>query len=189
MPEDGVVTTDSGLHQFLVRRYFRALVPRTLIVPADFQSMGFGIPAAIGASLAMGVPAVAVVGDGGIALSGLELVTAVALDVPLVVLVLVDRAFGLIRLAQLARVGRESGVALPPIELRSLAGACGADYRLLEGDLDAVFADALSTGRVTVVEASAADGDGVGRLRRRGRVLSAARSVAGPGVVERLRRR
>ena len=52
LPRNGIVVTDSGLHQGLVRRHFDVLAPRGLILPSDFQSMGFGLPAAIGAKLA-----------------------------------------------------------------------------------------------------------------------------------------
>ncbi len=72
LPDRAVVTTDSGLHQYLVRRHLQVLRPGTVLVPANLQSMGFGIPAAIGAALATGEPSVAVVGDGGFAITGLE---------------------------------------------------------------------------------------------------------------------
>ncbi|HKE00613.1 MAG TPA: thiamine pyrophosphate-binding protein, partial [Planctomycetota bacterium] len=51
-PRDAILVTDSGLHQMLARRWYRVLEPRGLLVPTDFQSMGFGLPAAIGAKLA-----------------------------------------------------------------------------------------------------------------------------------------
>ena len=70
------VTADSGLHQFLLRAHFPVLAPGTLLVPANYQSMGFGIPAAIGAALATGERTVAVVGDGGLNIAGFELLTA-----------------------------------------------------------------------------------------------------------------
>ena len=43
VPPEIPIATDRGLHQYLVRSYLRVLAPRTLLVPADFQSMGFGI--------------------------------------------------------------------------------------------------------------------------------------------------
>ncbi|MBE0558855.1 MAG: hypothetical protein IH628_16630 [Proteobacteria bacterium] len=83
LPRNGIVVTDSGLHQTLVRRHFDVHAPRGLIVPNDFQSMGFGIPAAIGAKIAApGRPVVAVIGDGCCAMTGMELLTAVREKVP-----------------------------------------------------------------------------------------------------------
>ena len=85
------MVTDSGLHQGLVRRHFDVLSPRGLITPTDFQSMGFGLPAAIGAKLAAPErPVVAVLGDGGFAMSGMELLTAVREKIPLTVIVFND---------------------------------------------------------------------------------------------------
>ena len=53
LPRDGIVCADSGLHQQLLRRHFEVLAPRGLLFPSDYQSMGFGLPAAIGAKLAV----------------------------------------------------------------------------------------------------------------------------------------
>ena len=75
LPDDAIVVTDSGYHQMSVRRHYTVRSPRGLIVPTNFQSMGYALPTAIGAAL--GAPArrvVAVVGDGGMLMSGLELV-------------------------------------------------------------------------------------------------------------------
>jgi acetolactate synthase I/II/III large subunit len=52
LPRDAVVVTDSGLHQVMCGGTSGSLAPRGLIMPSDFQSMGFGLPAAIGAKLA-----------------------------------------------------------------------------------------------------------------------------------------
>ena len=73
LPDRAVVASDSGLHQYVVRANFPVVEPRTLLVPTDFQSMGYGVPAAIGGSIATGERAVAVTGDGGFNIVGLEL--------------------------------------------------------------------------------------------------------------------
>ena len=88
--------------------------------------MGFGIPAAIGAGIATGERAVAVTGDGGLDIVGLELLTAVRERVPLTVIVLVDGYLGLIRVSQRARTGREAGVdiSVPDLELFARVGRC-----------------------------------------------------------------
>jgi len=113
LPEDAVLVTDSGLHQMLARRYFRVDAPRSLLLPSDFQSMGFGLPAAIGAALA--APSrrvVAVVGDGGLVMSGMELLTAVRESIPLLVIVFVDGYLGLIRHQQIGQHGHDFGTEL-----------------------------------------------------------------------------
>ncbi|MGH8213152.1 MAG: thiamine pyrophosphate-binding protein, partial [Rhodanobacteraceae bacterium] len=77
LPRGSILVTDSGQHQDLARRHFPVWWPRGLITPTNLQSMGFGIGAAIGAKLAAPErPVVALIGDGGLAMSGLELLTA-----------------------------------------------------------------------------------------------------------------
>jgi acetolactate synthase-1/2/3 large subunit len=184
LPDTGVVTTDSGLHQYLVRRHLAVFAPRTLLVPTNFQSMGFGLPAAIGVAVATGRTTVAVIGDGGFAISGLELATAVHNKVPLVVLVLVDRYFGLIRRHQLKRTGHESGVELPAIDPALVAAAVGATHRRLDsGNLDTIFAEALASGGVTVIEVPVEDA-GLRRERAVGLAVAATRSVVGVGAAD-----
>ena len=190
LPERGIVATDSGLHQYFVRAHFPVLAPRTLLVPTDFQSMGYGVPAAIGGSLATGERAVAVTGDGGFNIVGLELLTAVREQVPLTVFVLVDGYLGLIRLSQLARTGHATGVDVTIPQLDAFAGAIGADYALLdaEGDADAVLQKALASAAVTIVEVPALDPDGLGRLRARGLASAAAKDGRLGQLARRVRR-
>ena len=79
-------------------------------MPSDFQSMGFGLPGAIGAALARpGAIVVACVGDGALILSMGELLTAVREGVDLVVVVFNDGAYGLIRRQQLLNFGYAAG--------------------------------------------------------------------------------
>ncbi|TFG47312.1 MAG: thiamine pyrophosphate-binding protein, partial [Gemmatimonadales bacterium] len=47
-PRDAIFVTDSGRHQAMARRHFPVYCPRGFLAPSDFQSMGFGLPAAIG---------------------------------------------------------------------------------------------------------------------------------------------
>jgi acetolactate synthase-1/2/3 large subunit len=129
IPADGCLVLDSGMHQLLARRHFSALSPRSLLFPTDFQSMAFGLPASIGAKIAHpDRPVVALIGDGGFAMSGLELLTAVRLDLPLPVIVFDDQALGLIRLDQLLSSGHAHATALPPIDYAAMARALGCAY-------------------------------------------------------------
>ena len=187
MPETAVLTTDSGYHQYMVRRHQQVLAPRTLLVPTNFQSMGFGLPAAIGAALSTGGVAAAVIGDGGFAIGGLELATAVRAGIPLVVIVFVDGSYGLIRLQQLRRTGHTSGVDLPPIDLSSIARAVGAGHIRVEGeDAFPALAAAFDSGGVTVVEVPVEHSSDLERARRRGLATSTAQSVLGPRISKRL---
>lgn len=188
MPDGSVALADSGLHQYLLRRHLRVPAPRTLVVPANLQSMGFGLPAAIGAAVATGKVAFAVIGDGGFALGGLELATAVRAGIPVILLVLVDGSFGLIRLQQLRRSGHESGVELPAVDVGLVARGLGADYvRLDESNLGTALQTAVSSGRVTVVEVPVGDGH-LRQARLQGLAQSTAGTLLGRQTASRLKR-
>jgi acetolactate synthase-1/2/3 large subunit len=171
LPRHGMVVTDSGQHQELARRWLDVLSPGGLMVPSDFQSMGFGLPAAIGAALAApGRPVVAVVGDGAFAMTAMELLTAVRLRLQLVVVVLADGSLNRIRLQQLAAHGRSHGVDLLNPGFAALAEAMGADHEVVEGDAEAVFRRALQRPGVTLLEVRLGDSVAVHRSRARGLV-------------------
>jgi acetolactate synthase-1/2/3 large subunit len=178
MPRDAIVVTDSGYHQMSVRRHFTVQSPYGLIVPTNFQSMGFALPAAIGAALAAPAREVlAVIGDGGMLMSGLELVTAVRERVRLTVVVFNDGAYSLIRNPQLAGYGESHGTELLDPDFEALAAATGADYRLVGSDgIEAALArDGAQESPVRLIEVPLADSPGLRRMRRRGRLRAAAR--------------
>jgi acetolactate synthase-1/2/3 large subunit len=178
LPREAIVVTDSGRHQMLVRRWYRVLAARGLIVPTNLQSMGFAIPAAIGAGLAApDRPVAAVLGDGGLMMSGLELATAVKAGVPLTAIVINDGALGLIRTPQLANFGAAPSSVLVPPDLGTFAESLSIDYSCLDGsDPQSTLADALASPGVTLVEAPA-------------REATAMKAVAAMGRVRRLLRR
>lgn len=158
MPRSSCLVTDSGLHQVLARRHFRVLQPRGLMTPTNLQSMGFAIGAAIGACLAdPNRPVVALIGDGGLALSGLELLTAVRERIALTVIVFVDGAYGMIRTQQLAASGHAFGTEFSGPDFAALAEAVGAAHVRLEGEPEAILRAAIASQRVTIVEVGVGD--------------------------------
>ena len=158
MPRESILVTDSGQHQDLARRHFPVWCPRGFIAPTNLQSMGFGIGAAIGAKLAApDRPVVALVGDGGLAMSGLELLTAVREKLDLAVIVFADGAYGAIRNQQLSAYGRESGTLLPELDCETLAAAIGASYLRLQGDAEDTLRRALDAKGVALVEVRLGD--------------------------------
>jgi acetolactate synthase-1/2/3 large subunit len=185
LPRDGILVTDSGLHQSLVRRHFPVLAPRGLMCPSDFQSMGFGVPAAIGAALgAPGRRVVAVVGDGGFAMAGMELLTAVRERVPVAVIVLNDGQLGLIREQQLREYGHAHAVTIDGLDIAAMAAAAGAQHVRLEGNAEEVLRDALARDWPVVVEVAVGDSAGQRAAHAAGFVKQAARGLLG----DRLRR-
>ncbi len=158
LPRDACLVTDSGLHQSLVRRHFQVLYPRGLITPTNMQSMGFAIGAAIGAAIADPQRSVvAVLGDGGLAMSGLQLLAAVKQRLNLTMIVFVDGAYGLIRFQQLARSGHAFGTELPGMDIAALAKAVGAEHLRVRGDPEAVLRAAIDSPHVTIVEVALGD--------------------------------
>lgn len=183
LADDAIVVTDSGLHQMCLRRHFVVRRPRGLIAPTNFQSMSYALPAAMGAALA--APrrrVVALVGDGGMLMSGLELITAMREAIPLTVVVFNDGAYGLIRNSQLTDHGESHGTELLGPDFEALAAATGADYRHLgaEGLVAAVNDRRGSGSPVLLVEVSLVDSPGLKRARTRGRLRAVARRVVSP---------
>jgi acetolactate synthase-1/2/3 large subunit len=128
IPETAIVATDVGAHKSLFGQYWPTYHPRTFWMSNGLSGMGYGIPAAIGSKLAKPDRTVmAVVGDGGFAMSAAELETAVRAGAPIVVLVLVDGALTLIRLAQARRAFKNVGTEFSKVDAVAVAKAWGAD--------------------------------------------------------------
>ena len=189
LPDDAIVVTDTGHHQIMTREHLRVEAPRGLLVPSDFQSMGYGVAAAIGAALAAPERrVVAIVGDGGLMMSGLELATAVREGLDLCVIVFRDGFLGQIR-SQQARSGiGEASVTLAGVDLEALAAATGAHYRLLEAAAGEVLAEAVQASGVTLVDVPLSSSPAIEKERKKGSVRQKARQALGPGGVDLLRR-
>lgn len=98
MAEDDIVATDVGQHQMWVMQYGRFYKPRTLITSGGLGAMGFGMGAAIGASVSRDKKrTVLFTSDGSFHMNMNELATAVSLDVPLVIVVINNGVLGMVR--------------------------------------------------------------------------------------------
>ena len=183
LPDDSVIVTDSGLHQGFTRGFLRIRSERGLIAPADFQSMGFGVPAAIGAKIAApDRPVVLVIGDGGMTLSALELMTAVRERLDLTVVILNDGYLNFIRLHQLQVVGRTYGVALDNPDFALLVESLGARHWRLQKDVEATLRSCLSAPGVNVLEVTMTELHGLTRHRLGGIVRRHARHLRRLGL-------
>jgi len=101
LPEDGIGSLDNGLYKVWFARNYRAVRPNTLLLDNALATMGGGLPVAIGAKLTHPERKVlAICGDGGFMMNSQELETAVRLGLDLVVLILRDDAYGMIRWKQ-----------------------------------------------------------------------------------------
>jgi acetolactate synthase-1/2/3 large subunit len=103
MPEDGIVCLDNGMYKIWFARNYRTRVANTLLLDNALATMGAGLPSAMMASMLHPRRRVlAVCGDGGFMMSSQELETAMRLRLDLVVLILQDDAYGMIRWKQAA---------------------------------------------------------------------------------------
>ncbi len=101
MPEDGVVALDNGMYKIWFARNYRTHVANTLLLDNALATMGAGLPSAmLAAMLVPGRRVLAVCGDGGFMMNSQEMETAVRLRLNLVVLVIQDDAYGMIRWKQ-----------------------------------------------------------------------------------------
>lgn len=146
-PARSIVVNDAGNFSGWVARYQRWNEPFTYLGPTS-GAMGYALPAAIGARLARpDVPVVAIAGDGGFLMTGVELETAVRLGVGVGMLVIDNANYGTIRMHQ-DRTGSvaTSSSRLGHVDFAGLARSLGAEAITVESDdqvADAI--DALLT--------------------------------------------
>ena len=101
LPADTIVTTDVGQHQMWVAQAWPFRRSRTLLTSGGLGTMGFGLPAAIGAAIAApGRRVICMSGDGSILMNIQELATLAELDLPVAVLILNNGHLGLVRQQQ-----------------------------------------------------------------------------------------
>ena len=154
LPDDAIVVCDqTGLTYWMEYR-FPVLLPRTFLYPTGSATLGYAVPAAIGAKVARPDRAVvAVAGDGGFMYSVNELATAVKYRLPIVFLVVNDERFGAIRWLQERLFGRSGETELANPDFVALARAFGCRGERIDPDgLAAAIARALTADGPTVLE-------------------------------------
>ncbi len=98
---DAIITTDVGQHQMWVAQAYPFHSPRTLLTSGGLGTMGFGLPAAIGASLANpGRQVICISGDGSIQMNIQEMATLAELDLDVSVIIMNNQHLGLVRQQQ-----------------------------------------------------------------------------------------
>jgi acetolactate synthase-1/2/3 large subunit len=110
LPRHGIVTVGSGHPQSTTKQAFPVYEPRTHITSGSFSSMGFALPAAIGAKLAKpDAPVVCIIGDGDFMMSVQELAVCAMHNIPVVFLILNNSGYISIRDGQNYLIGRQIG--------------------------------------------------------------------------------
>ena len=101
LPDDGIIALDNGVYKIWFARNYPARLPNTVLLDNALASMGAGMPSAMAAKLVHPDRRVlAVCGDGGFMMNSQDMETAVRLGLDLVVLVLNDASYGMIRWKQ-----------------------------------------------------------------------------------------
>ena len=102
MPSDGILCLDNGMYKIWFARNYQAHEPNTVLLDNALATMGAGLPAAIGAKIVRpDRKVVAICGDGGFMMNSQEMETAVRLGLDLVVIVLRDDGYGMIKWKQM----------------------------------------------------------------------------------------
>ena len=95
---DAIVVTDVGQHQMVTARYFHYKDPRTNVTSGGLGTMGFALPAAMGATLGGSAkPVIAIIGDGGFQMTLQELGTIAQYKIPVKIIVLNNEFLGMVR--------------------------------------------------------------------------------------------
>ena len=155
LPDDTIFVDDLTLVGYWMPLLLPTYQPRTLIHPGTYGTLGYSLPAAIGAKLACPKqPVVSICGDGGFLFTMQELATASAQNLDLIVLVFNDNAFGAIRKYQDRMFGgRHIGAALKNPDFVKLGEAFGARSARVEAkDLGAAVRRAHEVGGLWLIE-------------------------------------
>ncbi|MGI9134634.1 MAG: thiamine pyrophosphate-binding protein, partial [Rhodoferax sp.] len=156
-PDDGILVVDDGNHTFLTAELMPIHSPCSVVLPTDFNCMGYAVPAAIGAQLAHPQRLVqTIVGDGAFLMTCMEILTATTQGLGVVYYVFNDGALSQIAQAQKIPYNRQPCTVLGKVQLEGVALATGAAYLRMDDNasIDARIAEAIEcarTGRPVVV--------------------------------------
>jgi len=138
LPPEAILTTGVGRHQMWCEIHYKVLRPRTWITSTGLGTMGFGLPAAIGAKYAKpDVPVVDFDGDGSFVMTEQALATAVEERLPIIAVIINDRSLGMVEQWQRIMYNRRYiGIKFPNVpDFVKLTEAYGAHGKTV-GSLD-----------------------------------------------------
>jgi acetolactate synthase-1/2/3 large subunit len=133
MPSDGIISLDNGLFKIWFARNYKAHQPNTVLLDNSLATMGAGLPAAIASKIVYPDRKVmAICGDGGFMMNSQELETAVRLKLDLIVLILNDNAYGMIKWKQQALGFDDFGLDFNNPDFVKYAESYGANGHRIE---------------------------------------------------------
>lgn len=127
VPRDGILVNDTTMMTYAAAKHFPCYAPRTFLVPAGYLTLGFSMPAAIGAKIAQPEKVVvSIVGDGGFQFTMQELATAKQFKVGLPIVIFNDSSYTAVKMDQAMRYDRRYlGVDLENPDFLGLGAAYG----------------------------------------------------------------
>lgn len=155
VPDEALLAVDVGSHKIFSSLEWPTYVPNRFSLSNGLSSMGFALPNAIGASLALGgAPTLCLTGDAGMAMVMGELGVLAELQLPVIVVVLNDGAIDLIRSHQVRSGKPVYGTEFTSPNFSQIAAAYGLTSSRVDSEerLDAAIAAALSTKQPAVIE-------------------------------------
>ncbi|MGV7219887.1 MAG: acetolactate synthase large subunit [Nitrospinales bacterium] len=155
MPDDGIIALDNGVYKIWFARNYKAYAPNTVLLDNALATMGAGFPSAMAAKMVNPDKKVmAICGDGGFMMNSQELETAVRLKLDLVILILRDNAYGMIKWKQAGMGFKSFGLDYGNPDFVKYAESYGANGHRVEStdQLVEVLEESLSATGVHLIE-------------------------------------
>ncbi|WP_106495285.1 acetolactate synthase large subunit [Lentibacillus sp. Marseille-P4043] len=152
---EAIVISDVGAHKMWVARMYQPEKPNHTIISNGWASMGIAVPGAIAAKLANpDKPAVAVTGDGGFLMNGVELATAKRLGLAFVIVIFHDAKYGLIEWKQLNKYDRANAIEFTDPNFLTFAESFGCKGIRVKhsDDLLPALEEAFSSDNIVIVD-------------------------------------
>lgn len=155
--DNAIIVTDVGQHQMWAAQFYEFNTPRKFLTSGGLGTMGFGMPAAMGAKVAQSkLPTIAIVGDGGVLMNIQELMTCVEQKLPVITIILNNNYLGMVRQWQtFFYEERYSSVDLTMqpdfVKLAESFGALGFSVET-KADFDKAFKNALNSQLPSLLE-------------------------------------
>jgi acetolactate synthase I/II/III large subunit len=155
MGKEDIISLDNGIYKLWFSRFYKAYKPNTFLLDNALATMGAGLPVAMAAKmLNPDKKVLAVVGDGGFMMNSQEIETALRYDIPVVVLILNDNAYGFIKWKQKDRNFEDFALDYNNPDFVKYAESYGAiGVKIKENDnLSEILEQAFKNNKLTVVE-------------------------------------
>ena len=158
LPNDAIVTTDVGQHQMWVAQYFPFKYPRTFLTSGGLGTMGYSLPASMGAKLAHTAKEVVnFVGDGSVLMNIQELMTMIQSNIKIIHIILNNGFLGMVRQWQSLFYGERfssTNIELQPDFVKLIESFGGLGFRATnKEEFSSALKTALSSDKVSFIDA------------------------------------